>query len=280
MDIEEGFASIVRTCVHDVVIAAKYAKRSKAPDGIHKLRVAIRPPARAPLDLSPHSVPSRPLTAAKELHALQQELGAAREWDVLMEETIGDLPEDIRGVPGIHTLIEDAQQHRVRGHRAASVALRSIWRTQLLAGLEPLITGDSLADVPVPVARAPRVRTRTGIMPFAAVVMERRHDKARQLGKRIRPLDARQLHEWRITLKKLRYAAECFRSLWPGQPAKRYVSVLRNLRTILGPLRDASVADALLDEIARSHSSVSHPLRPGSDNGLTAKPRETWRSES
>ena len=43
----------------------------------------------------------------------------------------------------------------------------------------------------------------------------------------------------------LRYAAEFFGSLWPGQSMKRYVAALKDLQQALGTLHDTAVAPAL-----------------------------------
>jgi CHAD domain-containing protein len=60
------------------------------------------------------------------------------------------------------------------------------------------------------------------------------------------------LHELRIRIKKLRYAAEFFGDLWPSRRSREYLSELKKLQQLLGWMRDASVAGDLIDELARA----------------------------
>jgi CHAD domain-containing protein len=74
---------------------------------------------------------------------------------------------------------------------------------------------------------------------FAAEVIQNCHRKARKLGKKVRILDSTELHRLRIRIKKLRYAAEFFGTLWPVHRTKKYLSTLKDLQQALGTYHDA-----------------------------------------
>jgi triphosphatase len=85
---------------------------------------------------------------------------------------------------------------------------------------------------------------------FAADSLDRLHRKLRKKGRDLRSLDDDGLHEVRIAAKKLRYAAEFFADLFPGdkarRQAKRFIKAMRGLQDELGELRDIVVAPQML----------------------------------
>ena len=54
----------------------------------------------------------------------------------------------------------------------------------------------------------------------------------------------------RIALKKLRYAAEFFRSLYGDKDVTRYLKRLSALQDDLGHLNDVATAETLMDKLA------------------------------
>jgi CHAD domain-containing protein len=86
---------------------------------------------------------------------------------------------------------------------------------------------------------------------MAAAVLARRHRKARRLGRDLRELDAAALHQFRIRIKKLRYAAEFLGDLWPRRRTRHYLTALKNLQQALGDWHDMSVAEARVTELQR-----------------------------
>jgi hypothetical protein len=70
---------------------------------------------------------------------LQQQLGAARELDVLLDETIASMPDELRNGRGMRQFIKSAEASRVARHRHVRAALVSTRCTELLAQLGPAI---------------------------------------------------------------------------------------------------------------------------------------------
>jgi len=177
MSIRAALDSVTHSCIAQVAASADFARKSDNPEGIHQLRVAIRR-ARAAFSIFRQIDPSRRRPAIiGKLRALQQELGAAREWDVLIEETIGSMPRRLRSGQTMSNLIKTAEVKRAQGYQRARAALEGRRCADLVLrlgswfdkqfGLRPN-GGDPRTD---PLARR--------VAGFAAEVLGLRHAKSR-----------------------------------------------------------------------------------------------------
>jgi CHAD domain-containing protein len=184
------------------------------------------------------------------LRALQLEFGAAREWDVLIQESIGTMPKQLRTQKSFVELINSAEAKRTKEHRRARDALDDLQCTDLLLELTSWVDRrfGGTDDEPAPPEKAP---CQT-IADFAAQLLKARHRKVRKLGKKIGKLDTAQLYELRIRIKKMRYAVEFFRDLWRGARVKKYLSTLKRLQNSLGTTHDAMVSSRLIMDLAAS----------------------------
>jgi CHAD domain-containing protein len=192
----------------------------------------------------------RPAAIVRKLRAFQLELGAAREWDVLIQESIGTMPKQLRAQKSFIELINSAEAKRTKEHRRARDALDDLQCTDLLLELTSWVDRrfGGTDDEPAPPQKAP---CQT-IADFAAQLLKARRRKVRKLGKKIGKLDTAQLHELRIRIKKLRYAVEFFRDLWRGARVKKYLSTLKHLQNSLGTAHDAMVSSRLIMDLAAS----------------------------
>ena len=99
---------------------------------------------------------------------------------------------------------------------------------------------------------------------YAAEQLSQRRKKIRRRGANIGDLNPEQLHRLRIQVKKARYAAEFFSSVYEGKKAakrcKKVVSSLMRLQNCLGGINDIMTHKALFAEI------IANPRR-----GLTAE---------
>jgi triphosphatase len=81
---------------------------------------------------------------------------------------------------------------------------------------------------------------------LAVRLLTKRHKAVRKLGRDFRKLSARERYQLRIALKKLRYTAEFFRSLYQKKREKAYFRALAQLHNSLGRMNDIVVAGHLL----------------------------------
>jgi CHAD domain-containing protein len=190
MSIRAALASITHTCTVHVVASADYARKSDNPEGIHRLRVGIRR-VRAAFSIFRQIEPSRRRPAIiGKLRGLQQKLGAAREWDVLIEETIGSMPRQLRNGQALRNLLKIAEVKRAQGHQRARVALEDPRCADLLLQLQSWIDNHfGLRPSGSDPETDPLARQVAGF----AEVLGIRHAKARRLGKKIRKLENQEL---------------------------------------------------------------------------------------
>ena len=84
----------------------------------------------------------------------------------------------------------------------------------------------------------------------AGWLLTKRRKAVRKLGRHFKKLSARERHQLRIALKKLRYTAEFFRSLYQKKREKAYFRALAQLQNSLGRMNDIVVADHLLRRLS------------------------------
>jgi hypothetical protein len=76
-------------------------------------------------------------------------------------------------------------------------------------------------------------------------VLARRHRKVVKRGRDLAGLDAVALHALRIDIKKARYAAEFFSTLYEARPVSEFTGALAHLQSLLGGLNDAATVERL-----------------------------------
>jgi triphosphatase len=216
------------------------------PEGVHQLRVALRRLRAVLAGFRPLLPPgmAEPLTAlTAELKWLAGSLGPARDWDVFLTETLPPLQMACPDESGLADLLELARGERTRGYQQVREALTSRRCTALLLTLAAWADGRRWrvgADASSLDALDRPVR------PFAYMLLQKRHRQARRRGQRLAALALPARHELRLALKKLRYAGELFRSLYPEKPTERYMQRLSALQDRLGAIQDVvSISTAI-----------------------------------
>ena len=107
---------------------------------------------------------------------------------------------------------------------------------------------------------------------MAVRVLNRLHRKALRRGRHFKRLSAHERHELRITLKKLRYAAEFFLPLvGDTSQAQHYLRRLSGLQDALGLDHDAATTQPLLEEIGRNSRSCAVHQAIGTVAGWQAR---------
>lgn len=83
----------------------------------------------------------------------------------------------------------------------------------------------------------------------AARLLRRQARRVRRAGSDLAALSVTRRHELRIALKKLRYGADFFRSLFGTQRSERYLRSLSRLQDTLGAFNDVATARHLLETL-------------------------------
>ena len=254
MCVEEGFRVIASNCLRQIQDNEVGVARGSDPESIHQMRVGMRR-LRSALRLFAPWIPFPPVLQ-QELAWLGGELGAARDADVLADSTllkvIEACPQETDLLPLRHLASTIAGERRQHAADAVASVRYSRLMLSLVGWLRALRWHDSLDEAAVG-ALAESLEKR------ATQILDRRHEKLSESGKRLAHGTSEERHQARIAAKKARYATEFFQSLYPARRVDRYVRRLSVLQDALGWLNDAVVAERLLHEI-----DVGHPELAGS----------------
>jgi triphosphatase len=253
MRVAEALRAIVFGCIDHLQANERGVLSSDDIEYVHQARVAVRRLRSAFsvfLPAFPREMFDRQLT---ELRWLAAALGEARDWDVLMSETLPAVCEALPAEAGLHELMERCASLHAAARRAAQEALASRRYTVLLLELGGVFLRAPWA-VSVDDGAVERARP---LIDFAAAMLAQRHRKVVKRASKLSQLDGVQLHQLRIRIKKLRYAAEFFSALYEKKKVRDYVQALSGLQELLGSLNDVATADriarALRDEGDSDH---------------------------
>ena len=217
--------------------------RTRDPEGIHQMRVAMRR-MRSALSLfgEPFRASLGPLV--DEIKWLTRTLGEARDLDVFHDDifrpALDSYGEDER-------LTQLGAAIRARRRAAWGVALDTLesdrfrhLALELGAAtlLQPWATEGNGAEA-----------GHGGAIDFARDHLTRRRAKVLKRGRDVEHLGAKERHELRIRLKKLRYAGDFFASLFKRRWVRRHQKRIGELQDLLGDLNDASVARNLIADV-------------------------------
>jgi inorganic triphosphatase YgiF len=236
-----ALAAVAGSCLAQILANEAPVLEGRDPEGIHQMRVGVRR-LRSALGLARScgfADETEPLLDG--LRWLAGVLGAARDLDVLLANLLEPLTAREGSDPALRRLRDAALEARAETQERVREALTSARFGRL--GLE---LGRWLAREEAREAGEAGAELRGPAREWSARLLERRHRKARRLGRHLAQASSRERHRLRIQLKKLRYAAEFFRSLHPGQRTERYIARLADLQDVLGELNDAATADRVL----------------------------------
>lgn len=210
-------------------------------EGVHQMRVALRR-LRGILKAADDRLPPADYAWVDERfkHVLQ-ELGPARNWDVL-RETLTAAPDLAHRRTAAHRrLMTAAEARRRAAHSRAAAQMMSpvVTRTMLEIGrwFEGLPARSPDAAMPVTAA--------------APELLARAQKRFRKKGRHFARLTPDQRHKLRIAGKNLRYAAELFVPLYGAGRAKTFLRRLKSAQDVLGALNDIQGAHALLRPLAK-----------------------------
>jgi CHAD domain-containing protein len=225
------------------------------PEFLHDLRIAVRR-TRTVIAESKGVLPAAVRDPARGGFAwLGRLTGPARDLDVYLIEWgsyTGPLgAEVVSSLAPVRALLE---RRRAEAHIELERALRSTRAAHLMESWTSWL-GDTIEN------EQPESRAGQPIGRLVAARIARAHGVLVERGRMIDPSSpAEQVHDLRKDAKKLRYLLECFGSLLPEAPLRRYVKRLKALQDNLGEHQDAEVHVSMLRAVARElHDSGASP---------------------
>ncbi|GEO36128.1 inorganic triphosphatase [Skermanella aerolata] len=244
---EQALASIMRNCLSHAVLNEAAALKGEDAEGIHQMRVALRR-LRSALGLFRDLMPADQYDfLSGEVKWLAGELGHARNWDVFLADLLAPVEEALGGDEPTKALHCTALASRTRAYEQAHAAILSPRYTVLLLRLGGWLESRSWRQQPLSEEAA---RLFAPVRELSDGLLAKRHRKARKRGAGFADLAPAERHQLRIALKKLRYAAEFFRSLYGDKEVARYLKRLSALQDDLGHLNDVATAEMLMGRLA------------------------------
>jgi inorganic triphosphatase YgiF len=245
-----AFATIALSCLNHAT-SNQRAVRESDPEGVHQMRVGLRR-LRAAISVFKELLQTPETEAVKtELKWLTEQLGPARDFDVLLEKRVRPLRGASPIAKEIGVLARDLEVKRAGALQRAKTAVDSDrYRAIGLRMALWLVNGGwSSSEEPLTVARRDRPAGE-----FAAEILAKRSKKIVKKIADIETLDARGRHKLRIAVKKLRYACEFFSGLFEGHKRiaqrNRLGRILKSLQDALGTLNDFDVHRRLSATVA------------------------------
>ncbi len=260
MSAGHAFTLIGRACLRHLIenVPATVNRNSEA---LHQMRVALRR-LRAAISLFSDVVSDDRVNMIKtELRWLAREMGPARDVDTLLIEVLKPLRKQHPNERGLVSIGKMFARERLKGYRRAQEAVQSTRFRALVIDTAEWIEAGPWSTSDDPLIRA---RRELPIEIRAAEQLSQRRKKIKRQGAKIADMSPEQLHRLRIQVKKARYAAEFFSSVYQGNKSakrrKKILSSLTQLQNCLGGFNDIMTRKALFEDIR---------TRPG--RGLTAE---------
>ncbi|MGQ0741833.1 MAG: CYTH and CHAD domain-containing protein [Alphaproteobacteria bacterium] len=257
-------------CLRHIARNVPAVIEARDAEGVHQIRVGLR---RLRVALVAFS--ALQCEALSNLRERAKELGRAlaetRDLDVFSTDLLTQAEEAYPGDRALSRLRTLIERERKTHWRSAVAELRSDRFTSFLidlaAAAESRAWGAGAGSEAEKPATAPMRRA-----------LDQRMAKARKLAKKIESLPADDRHALRIELKKLRYTAELFSSLFPGRAAGPFLKQLSGLQGIFGAVNDAEMARSVLKRLLDDPKNARHRAAAGLAAGFhMGRAGLTWK---
>ena len=241
----QAFETLLRHNLTHILANERAAREGHDPEGVHQVRLAVRR-LRSVLSLFRSVVPAETVVALnEELRWLAGEFAPARNLDVFVDELLRPVQAAFADDPDLAALEAMARARRGGAYEQVRAAFATGRYTAVLLQIGRLIESRTWQESLQPEA-AQHLAEPARIL--ASRLLAERYRKVRKRGRGFGDLSAKDRHRLRLGVKKLRYAAECFRSLFEGETTPGYLKGLSRLQDSLGHLNDVETARELLKE--------------------------------
>jgi inorganic triphosphatase YgiF len=248
----DAFETILRHHLAHLLANEPAARDGSDPEGVHQVRVALRRLRSVLVLFRPVLPPEAAQRLGEELRWLAGETGPARDLDVFLLELLRPVRKAMPEESDLESLESRAGAARIGAYERVRAAFDTGRYTALLLEVGRLAETRGWLGGLAPEMLA---RLEAPARDFASVLLAERHRKAKKRGRGFAKLSVEDRHRLRIGLKKLRYAADSFRSLYEGDATAAYMKRLSRLQDVLGHLNDIDIAGRLVETFAREASA-------------------------
>ncbi len=237
----EAFRAIAGNALAQVHANEHGVVHSDDPEYLHQMRVGIRR-LRSAFRLFRDLLGDAGAPEAGALRGIAAALAPARDWDVLVVETLPMASDALALHHAAPALLEAGERER---QRARALAIRSIktdgYRNSMMALGRLLAIPDDQPD---------SAAWRQPARECAAQILAHWHARVLKRGRRLDRRSSAELHRLRIAVKQLRYAVEFFNGLFAPRRMSALRQRLMRLQDILGNINDAASVVPMLESAA------------------------------
>jgi len=234
----DALPAILGNCLQQIQRNETAVIEGDDAETLHQMRVGVRR-LRSALKLFEPVAPCPP-ALLEDIRWLGAQLGAARDWDVLLTSTLARVRANPGGRHGLMELQSLALAAAQDQRREVAQALLSARYTHLM-----LTLGSWMLQA------APGLNGSAAA--FSRATMQQLHKSLLKRVNRMDEGDPAGVHRARIAAKRGRYALEFFYTLYRANGARAYLKTLAATQEELGRHNDLAVADRLLRELAERH---------------------------
>jgi triphosphatase len=236
----EAFRHIALDCLEHYLRNEHGVLTSSDPEFTHQARVALRR-LRTAIKLFAPVLPEEFISTYSEAwKVITNTLGAVRNWDVFISETIPHISQTFPDNKDIQRIERAAPRHREIVHKITLALLDTAAYRQLL--VEFSAASNALSN-----SRAIRLKE------LAFQQVSRHKKRAQMLSAKVSELNSDEQHKMRIVFKKLRYTLEFFACFFPQESLKSNLMGLSKIQDQLGLINDHVTAKMLITEILPKH---------------------------
>lgn len=239
---EQAARDTLRECLDQIATNVLVVRQMDDPEGPHQLRVGLR---RLRSALSVY----RPVLQSPDMERLNaearwlgQEVGSLRDLDVVANEKLRREAETHPGEPALAALAETVTQQAAEQRERLRQLLTASRVQAFLIDLSRFVETRGWL---VPQDFGQTGRLAAPVRELAVQALDKRWKKAVKHARGLEHLTVEERHELRKELKKLRYAAEFFSSLFPAKRVIPFLKRLKKLQTVFGDLNDAATMKAM-----------------------------------
>jgi CHAD domain-containing protein len=246
----EAFSTILRHNFQYLKQWEDAARSWEDIEGVHQVRVTIRR-MRSALTLFQNAVPKQVAGGiGDEMRWVAGELGLARDLDVFISEGLAAVAWKLP-LNGVDRLKEISEIRRSLAYDEQVKAMLDSERyRRFKEDLEHWLNTAAWENAELTKKQSKRLHSN--ILPYARRLLDKQERKVLSVGSHVDRDDPAAMHQLRIECKKLRYAAEFFRPLFPGMDT--FISHMKGLQDLLGTMNDVAVTKHLLDELLKNHT--------------------------
>jgi triphosphatase len=233
------------------------AARAGDVEGVHQMRVALRRLRTALVLFSPYLEANAKGRFNAAVRKMSATLGAARDWDVFLLETMDEAACDGVAEDLLLELRQAASRRRQEAHLAVQQLIDGRRPTRWMLGLEAWIASGEWRGTADGDRKKDSDREIGAVLP---VLLDRLRRKVKKRGRHLSKLSASELHPLRKSIKKLRYAAEACGAIYDRKDVRNYVKLCKKLQTTLGNINDSATAARMIKELGPSPRAIAAML--------------------